>query len=375
MKVVVALAADINSFPPTISLVKTLLNIGCKVKLICRNAKSIPKVLCGNDNLQIINLQCNLEGNRIQKFLRHLKYLPQIRAVTAKAMDDADILWTATDNTVRDLGPMIYKYKHVMQLMELVKDIRLAPAFPRIFKFRLDSYARSAYKVVVPEYNRAHITKAWWKLDKLPSILPNKPYMGSLSNTALPDNVDKVVQNLKNEKRRIILYQGRFGRDRSLEAFAKAVELLGDEYVLYLMGEANAKSKELCNRFKGIKFIDFIDPPDHLNVTKFAHIGILSYVSKGRIKNYSELNPLFCAPNKLYEYSGFGIPMVGNDIPGLRCVFDKFNIGLCSDDLTPEAIADCIKRVEKNYIQMSQNCKEFFMKTDLEATVKNIIGI
>ena len=71
-------------------------------------------------------------------------------------MKNHDILWTTTDRTARDLGPVLFKYKHVMQLMELIYDI---PYFPRqkIIQSNIKKYAKKAYKVVVPEYNRAQI--------------------------------------------------------------------------------------------------------------------------------------------------------------------------------------------------------------------------
>ncbi|KAA6307134.1 hypothetical protein EZS27_041199, partial [termite gut metagenome] len=38
-------------------------------------------------------------------------------------------------------------------------------------------------------------------------------------------------------------------------------------------------------------------------------IGIVSYA-------FDDLNHVFCAPNKTWEYTGFGIPMLGNNAPG-----------------------------------------------------------
>lgn len=73
-------------------------------------------------------------------------------------MENCDLLWTTTDSTVRDLGKLVFKYKHVMQMMELIEDIPLIPGLPYI-QSNLKQYAKKAYKVVVPEYNRAHIQK------------------------------------------------------------------------------------------------------------------------------------------------------------------------------------------------------------------------
>ena len=93
----------------------------------------------------------------------------------ARQMQHHDVLWTTTDATVRELGDIVLDYCHVMQVLELIRDIPKFPYQNRIMS-HLDRYAKKAWKVVVPEYNRAYIQQVWWELDRTPVVLPNKPY-------------------------------------------------------------------------------------------------------------------------------------------------------------------------------------------------------
>ena len=57
-----------------------------------------------------------------------------------------------------------------MQLMELVEYVPKFPLIPKknLFKFNITKYAHHAWKIVVPEINRAYIQKVWWDLEKTP---------------------------------------------------------------------------------------------------------------------------------------------------------------------------------------------------------------
>ena len=180
----------------------------------------------------------------------------------------------------------------------------------------------------------------------------------------------KVFQKIGNRK--IVLYQGTFGYERVLDQFIEAVGLLGKEYCMVLMGRDDIEVRKLLDKYPETFFIPFISAPDHLAVTSRAHIGVLSYVNTSNIRHYDPLNALYCAPNKLYEYACFGIPMIGNDIPGLEIPFKLNNIGQCSK-LTAEAIAMTIREIEENYDTMSRNCKTFYSSVNIDRIVEEIV--
>ena len=295
-----------------------------------------------------------------------------MRDTVKEEMKKHDILWTATDATVRDLGDLVLNYCHVMQLMELIQDI---PRFPGInfVGLNIKKYAQKAYKVVVPEYNRAHIQKTWWSLKELPSVLPNKMTVPTLDKRNLSEDIERIIKNAKSEKRKIILYQGVFYEDRDIEPFVEAASYLKDDYVLYLMGAETDYKRKLCEMGEGVINIPFIKPPYHLLVTECAFIGLLPYKASNYL-HYDVINALYCAPNKIYEYSAYGIPMIGTDVPGLHGPFSEYKIGYTCQPYTSEKIIENINVIAENYKQISDNCKNFYNSTDMDSIVNGIIG-
>ena len=91
--------------------------------------------------------------------------------------------------------------------MELIEDIpryplEIIPVIPawiyKLVPLHMKRYAEKAYKVVVAEYNRAHIQKAWWSLKRLPEIWPNKLVDDYIEINEVPEDVQIVLDKLKS---------------------------------------------------------------------------------------------------------------------------------------------------------------------------------
>lgn len=294
-----------------------------------------------------------------------------MREIIQKEMEHCDLIWTTTDTTVRDIGPLLFQYRHIMQLMELIEDI---PAIPRqtLLKYNIKRYAAKADKVVVPEFNRAYIQKVWWKLKNLPIVLPNKPYdMPIIDNVT--DDIRRTIEEMEENKKNIVLYQGGFEKDRNLDIIAAAIGTASEEFDFYIMGKDNDDRKELSKRFPYIKYIPFVNPPYHLAITSKADIGVLPYFPN-RTAHLSVLNAVFCAPNKTFEYAAFGLPMLGTNVPGLVDVFQKYDIGYNYDENdSSEVIIDLLRKIKQRHEIMSNNCKEYFDSINLDSIVNGII--
>ena len=370
MRIAVVLNRDISEFPPVVNLVLNLLNNGHLVTVVTKDQNGVLKSI-KNKNLKYKLLVPYENENILNKAKIMMNNRRFLRYYVDKIMKYNDIIWTTTDATVREVGPILLKYKHVMQLMELIEYLPLIPQ-KHILKYDIKKYARSAWKVVVPEINRAYIQKVWWGLKKTPVVLPNKPYDISIDD--IPDELLPYIKKMESEKRRILLYQGVFYEDRNLEAYAKAVMKLQDTYAFYIMGGDNEYRRYLCDEYKHIVYVPFVSPPGHLVITEKADIGILPYVAK-RVKNSnnSVLNPLYCAPNKIYEYAAFGLPMIGSDVLGLKSPFEKYDIGVTCKGNDVKEIIGKLKYIDDNYDKMSNNCKDFYNEIDLDKIVHDIL--
>ena len=369
MKILVVVSEEVNSLPPIRNLIEILLRNNHTVTLMGKDKTGL--VLDFNPNYRFIEIP-DFKGA-----LLGIRYLRRTRFMREHVMEEMlhhDILWTTTDSTVRDLGDVVLKYRHVMQLMELIRDI---PRWPKqkIFGLNIKKYAQKAFKVVVPEYNRAHIQKVWWSLPDLPTVLPNKMSVPDFNRISIPDDILKIEELVKQEKRRIIIYQGVFENDRDLDNFVEAVFKLKDKYVLYLMGNETDYKKRLCAAGgDAVVNIPYIKPPFHLLITKYAYIGIMPYKA-GNAAHFAKINALYCAPNKIFEYAAFGIPMIGTDMPGLMLPFYRFGIGYVCRPYTVTKIIENIELITANYTEMRSRCIQYYNSFDMDQIVNVILNV
>ena len=204
----------------------------------------------------------------------------------------------------------------------------------------------------------------------MPLIINNKPAPNDIEKQSpvIHDSKGReIIKLLENKK--IILYQGIVDQERPIQVIAEAVESLADEYAFVVMTESECQ--DLKNYSKTF-VIPFVTPPYHLEITSWAYIGILIYTPVyGSFS--SPLNSIYCAPNKLYEYSQFGLPMIGNDIPGLKYTIEYNDMGICVDHLGPEEIKDAIMYIKETYMIKSSNSKKFFENTTNNKAIESAL--
>jgi glycosyltransferase involved in cell wall biosynthesis len=236
-----------------------------------------------------------------------------------------------------------------------------------------------ADKIVCCEYNRAHITKGLFQLDSLPFVLPNKVYIDDNELDYIPNDVrdilGDVLERMKDKK--VVLYQGIFlDKERRLEEFCQAVNSLSDEYLLVAMGGGSSLFEQLKEKYESEKiiFVPFIRPPYHLLVTKMASVGILSYFPRPN-NVASVINPLYCAPNKIFEYAKFSVPMIANDIPALHYAFTEHRCGKCvSYPMETSSIKDTLLEIFDNYDEYSSGALDYYNSIDLKKILQNMLN-
>lgn len=376
-KIVVFIHENIMLYPPTITLVECLLNNGYRVHLVGEGTDELPSVIKNNNNFSCHKVGKVYANNIISRIIRRRKQTKDFRKELGK-VEKNDIVWTVNPIAVRMLRKELLKYsdRHVMQMLELWDKYPMFRTIKHI-RFRLDKYARAAWKVVVAEENRAYIQKVGWNLDKTPYVLPNKPY--HLKSSEITEEMKPAVSQMQQESRKIIIYLGVLDPDRDFVSFARAIEKIKDEYAFYAFGKIGEASKERIEKiFKEntcINYMGFFNPPKHLYFLKYAHIALLPYKpGKANEMGFSILNALYCAPNKIFEYAGNELPMIGTDVLGLKGPFKKYNIGVCCKDLKPGTIIEAINFVDKNHDEMQKNCISFCDSVDVDDIVERIIN-
>ena len=373
-KVILTMIYDIKLFPPVISICNILSELNYEIVYIggCSDMNT-EKVLMERNHVRFYKTPL-YGGNGMQRIIQQWKYRRYVlEMLKNEYVKETTYLWLLHSETVSLFSAYLDKYDVISHLFEFKNPTQkiayrlLNPCYP------FEKNLKKSKKVICCEYNRAHITKSIYDLDKVPYILPNKPYNGNVQIAqSLPFSIQEIISKYRNKK--IILYQGVFIPERRVDYFVRAVNSLPDDYILFLMGGENPFYNELRDKCQSerIVFLPFLPPPLHLEITKLAHIGILVYVVDGEPINRA-INVLYCAPNKLYEYSMFGIPMISNNLPALNFIFSKFEAGNCTDILLEKNVCEAILEIDRNYESYSKASVQLYNSVDMLDIVKGIL--
>ena len=289
------------------------------------------------------------------KVIRHLyfpiKYHKEVKRLVEITL--YDLLWVIHEKTLFEFQSFLSKKKYIVSFYEL-NDHNWS------FIQKTQEGVRNAEHVICCEHNRSRIMRVWYKLPYNPSVIPNKPYNHPRQKELPCPHSDL----LKGKK--IILYQGHVQRARNIDTLCEALTDL-PEFTLVVMGGGDKEYIDhLKQNYKNIIFIGFVTPPRHLNITSYAHIGVVKY-------DHIFLDHTYCAPNKIWEYSGFGIPILANDLPGLEYTIGVTKAGLCVDFDRKETIKSAILKIDTDYSSFSNKAKEFYNSFDVKKALLLIV--
>lgn len=234
------------------------------------------------------------------------------------------------------------------------------------------SVFRKSKIVLVPEINRLWMIKIGSKSSAKFILIPNIP-----SEVLIPSG-KSITKKIFRENNGLptceeyLIYQGIIQPDRCLENLIDAFKIISDDKLgLIILGdELNINCKKaLIKRAitdKRIVFLDHINPPKHLLITKGCLAGILLYKD-------NSLNNIYCAPNKIYEYAVCGLPMLLPNYPGMEFINEKYNLGITCNPQSIKSIKEAIVLLSKNKKNYKKNLRKFLKKEgDVKKTYKNL---
>lgn len=355
-KLVIVQKTRVSSFPPLMAAIEGLSRENVEIILICGNelVGNMPFLQKFCHQIHILDIP---DGkSMVGKLWAWTRFRYKVWKLIGKENLSRYTFYFPTADTVLALGQRIKSLHYILNLYELYDQL---PMYLR----NLKQYAVRASMITCPDYTRAHIFKVWWKLRETPTVIPNRPLERPNIIEDLPQEIQYVLSRIEGKK--IIHYQGLISRDRDLFPICHAINELPD-FALVLMGRDFNYLKDLLNICDRIIYIPFMIPPKHLLVTKMARIGLLSY-------DHSSLNNIFCAPNKIWEYSSLGIPILGNDIPGLKNVIEPAKMGRCADYSNIEEIKKMILEIDENYNAFSKNSYNYFDSICMDDIYDSII--
>ena len=346
-----------ENIPPLISVIYHLTSLGHQVHVITTGYKKSTAEYFEEHHIQTTVVPTFTRGGVLGKIAGYIKY----RSAVLKQLNklEFDGLWIEGGNTILALGKSICKYPYILQISELYEKS------PRMFR-AIKNVIDRAKAIVMPEYNRTVLYQIWFSLEKRPWVLPNIPAF--IPSKEVIKSVEKKYSDkleLLNGKN-VILYQGHIGAGRDLTNFAKAINELGQNFLLLLVGKDHNTVAGLRRYCDNILHIPFIPAPDYLVFTMHSDVGILSY-------DPTSINNVYCAPNKLFEYASFGLPMLGNDIPGLKYMLEFYNAGVIVDETSVESIKKAILEIISRKELYREHSLQMFNTFDNQSTVSEII--
>lgn len=347
MKIVMVLKEEIVRRPPIQSLMEDLLELGHEVSLISLDSIGY------NGRVEHVCLGEKVSGNKVLKYVK-FRYL----ALNFIKEKQFDYIWFCSlDSYLPFLGSkLVENGKVILQLQELYDK----------FKTRLHFLKKNAnmFKaIIVPEYNRAHILKVWLNLNKLPFVLPNKPNNSVIKNIKFKKSPPNSLI-LDNGKIKLI-YQGHIDKDRSLIEISRVCYKHRNIVDFYLLGNEHNDYLSILNSINpDIIYLGWVQPPQHLLITKQMDIGIIEY-------SHRDLNNIFCAPNKVWEYTAFGLPVISNDLPGMSSLITQNKFGSLYNNIEDfeEVLLEMINNIELYQI----NTASFFDGIDRQRIINEVL--
>lgn len=360
-KVYYVVKSELHYYPPCLSQIRMLNDAGVDVTAVYGSSKSTAIDILKNDGIECVELvdtRGKFKG-KLDKIYNWWTYRRSLVKYLKTIDRKSSLLWFGNVESYLPLLGHLNKYHTAVSFLELLH--------LRSFKsWLMGKIVKKNVFITACEETRSYIMRDNWSLDKLPYIIPNKPYRIDVKKNATPTILEtqKTIEELKGS--RFVIYQGILWEGDYLIEMATALYEKFPDYYFVLMGiDRTGVIDKLKSINKKIIYIPYIPAPLHLEITSHAHIGLLFYEP-------ADLNRAFCAPNKIYEYSSFGIPMIGNNIPGLLSTIEVAHAGICCD-LSKENIITAIKYIESNYDTLYKNSLKLYNSTDLMKLTKQIV--
>jgi glycosyltransferase involved in cell wall biosynthesis len=223
--------------------------------------------------------------------------------------------------------PLVYDSYELMQYF---------PQEPVTFQFRFWCWlerrmARYSDLVVAANPERAGLMQQACRLPVTPESIRNIPTEGQARSDRLTQALDRFPALRKaSAEERIILYQGDLRYEAAVGRFIDVLDHLPVHYRMVIVGDGPS-AKGLARRgerfarqgrFAMLGKMPVIELPQ---VTPWVDLGLVTYPFNVKLHHYA-------APNKIYEYSMCGVPVLVSNTPALAAVTRELQHGLLFDE-------------------------------------------
>lgn len=184
---------------------------------------------------------------------------------------------------------------------------------------------KTADAVICAEGQRADKMVEYHSLKQTPFVIRNISYLTQTND----DGFKNEHIDFFNIPATAVVYAGGMLAGRKLDKLVEAVNEAGKGFKLMLIGDGpayNSLSKKISAlENDNIRICKALPYAKLASALKNFDIGYLYYGT-------SDYNNLYCAPNKIYEYAGIGLPILANENPTVKKIMDESKLGVCTND-------------------------------------------
>ncbi|GAB6281497.1 MAG: glycosyltransferase family 4 protein [Ignavibacterium sp.] len=187
-----------------------------------------------------------------------------------------------------------------------------------------------------------------------------------------PQNPINYNQMLNLQSKKILIYQGVILHGRGLKIIFEIMKNLPD-YVLVILGDGDHleyyKNLSMELRIeKQVFFLGRIPQKNLIDYTAGADLGL------ALIENIS-LSYYYALPNKLFEYIMAGVPSLVSNLPQMKEIIEKYNVGKVVEIEDYQNIINVIKEITENpdiKFSLKNNCLKAAFELNWEKEFKKL---
>lgn len=207
---------------------------------------------------------------------------------------------------------------------------------------------RRTDRVIAANISRAIIMYNEYGAREIPEVIMNIPSIQSYSVKNKTNNLQLFLKSSGVLYNNIVLYQGGIGKHRKIDNLVLSVRYWAEQTILILLGPVTEVYKsDLINLIQTYHLSDkvFFHPAvnsdELLSYTKSADVGVVIYDDSTR-------NNYYCAPNKLFEYTFSGIPIIACNFPELRRIINNYGVGELFNPNDMRSISNAVNKIITN---------------------------
>ena len=220
----------------------------------------------------------------------------------------------------------------------------------KLFIWAEKHWAKDAYRVIAANAEREQVMKDVYGLTNTLNILNIADYKYKQVAGTVATSTDWIV------------YQGVVTESRKLSFFIHSLKYLPETYKLMIIGggsDGGPGDRELLENiakedglFERVQFTGRMANRDMMEKLKECKVGIITYP-------FNTYNNIYCSPNKIYEYTAIGMPVISSKQPFLEKVVTDYKIGGLFDFDNVEDFAKTVEDIISHYDEYTVNIPAF----------------